>query len=134
MELVQEHGADALQERVALQAGGEYTLRHVPQAGSPATPAIETHLVTHRPAEFYSGLLCNPPGGGPGRDPPRFQHQAGGVAEGAGSHQGRGYAGGLAGAGWGQQHQVRRAGQVREDPGEVIVHRQGKAGAGGHQA
>ena len=80
VELVQDDGLEAGEQRIALQARGEDALGRDQQAGARREAALETHLPAHLLTERPALLLGDPPRQRARRDPPRLEEEERAVA------------------------------------------------------
>ena len=104
MELVEHDGRDAVEKRLVVEHAQQHAGRDDQDARPRAGLAVEPDLVAEGLAERRAVLGGHPAGGGPGGDPPRFEHQREPVAGEAALDEGGRDAGGLAGAGRGAEH------------------------------
>ena len=131
MELVEDHGADAFQEGIGLQALDEDPLGHHQDPGLGTRLALEAHLVAHLAAERPAAFLGHPAGGGAGGDPPRLEHDDLLAAADPRGEQGRGNAGRLPRAGGRDEHGRGPLAQRRDQLGQDLVDGERRGHGGG---
>ena len=74
VELVEDHEADPGERRVLLQAAGEDPFRHDLDAGVGPTAPFVPGAIADGAADLLAEQVRHTPGGSPGRQSPRFQH------------------------------------------------------------
>ena len=130
VELVEEHGRHAAQERIGEQPSREDALRHEADARSRARGVLEADGVADRLADALTELVGDAPGREARREATWLEHH-----DLAGEcprieHRAR-HAGGLAGAGRGLEHERRRRRERAEDVRKDRI--DGEGGQGGGQ-
>ena len=75
VKLVEENGADAVEERIALQALDEDPFGHEEDAGVAGEVALEADLPADLAPERPALFVGDPPGSGAGGDPPRLEDE-----------------------------------------------------------
>ncbi len=131
VELVEEDGADAVEQRVGLQSLEEDPLGDDEQAGRGARPALEAHLIAHLLAQPPAALLGDPPRRRPRRDPPRLEHDDLTGPAHAGVGEGRRHPRRLAGARRRHEHGGRPTAKGGDELGQDGVDRQRLQGISG---
>ena len=130
VELVEDDGADAFEERVGEELAGEDALGRDAQPGPRADPPLEADLVADLLAQRPAVLLGDPPRRGAGRDAPGLEHDERRVRWGkfAVMDQGRRHTRRLARAGRRDQDEAAMPPGEGNDFREVRVDRQGQHG------
>ena len=124
MELVEEHGADPLEKRIALQPLDEDSFGHEKDAGVAGEVALEADLPADLVPELPALLLGDPAGGGARGDAPRLENED---LAGAGNPRGgdrRRHPGRLSGPGRSLQDGIAALAERREELVENRVDRQ----------
>ena len=124
VELVEQHGGDAVEAGVVENEAGEHALGDDLDAGAPRHLGAEADAVADGVADRFAQRLRHALGGGAGRQPPRLQHQDLPVRRPglAGEHQGNPRR--LAGAGRRDQHRDGSLRQRGRECGQRGVDRQ----------
>ncbi len=74
MELVEDHGANAVEKRIGLESPREDPLGHDLNTGRGAGLSLEAHLIADLVAEAPGVFVGDALGRRPGRDTPRLEH------------------------------------------------------------
>jgi len=116
--LVQQHGGDAVQGGVAVQAADQQPLGHDLDAGTVGYGAVQACAVADALAHRLAEQVGHAGRGGAGGKAARLQHQDAPVATPGGVQQGQRHKGGLAGAGRRDQHGIAAAVQRCQQGGQ----------------
>src|SRR5690554_5380002 len=124
MKLIENHHADVVEQRVALQPTGENPLSDHQKTRLGTGAAVKTHLVADLTPELYVPLLRDATGGCARGDPPRLQHHDLTTAGHPGVEQRRGHPRALPRAWRSFDHHARSLAQRVEHIAEHLVDRQ----------
>ena len=124
MDLVEQHGADALQERVALQPLNEDALGDEEDPGVTGEVPLEADLPADLAAEGPTLLVGDPASRRPGRDPPWLEDEDLPAADHPGRHDRWRHPRRLPGPGRRLQHGIAACPQRVQKVGERFVDRQ----------
>ena len=134
VEFVEQDRADAVEHRVVLDHAGQDAFGDDLDTGRGAGAVLETDAVAHRLRHVFAEAARHEAGGGARGDAARFEHHDALSGQPRCVEQGQWHACGLAGAGWGFEHQPRMRGQRFTDRGQQGIDRKGGAHAGARVA
>jgi len=124
VELVEQDGAHTVEGGVVLHHAREHPFGHDLDPGLLAHLRVHADPVAHRLPGLLAPLLRHEPGGGPGRQPPRLQHDEFLIPKPRLAQQRRGHASRLAGASGGLQHSLRLLAQGFFQIRQYVLNRQ----------